>query len=122
MAIIYLLSWWYGQGWLQAFAQIKHRIDFIFDELSLKVLLRTLFEPWKQITSYAPSDATFGDKFRIWFDNLFARLIGFVIRTIMIGLAMLSAFIIFIIGILIAAVWPFIPLLPLVLIYMGFSQ
>ena len=122
MAIIYLLSWWYGQGWLQAFAQIKHRIDFIFDELSLKVLLRTLFEPWKQITSYAPSDATVGDKFRIWFDNLFARVIGFVIRTLTIGLAMFAALIVLILGIIIAIVWPLIPFLPFILIYMSISQ
>lgn len=121
MAIIYLLSWWYGPGWLHSFSQIRHRLVFVIQELSILVLLRTLFEPWKQITSYKSGNASLEEKFRVWFDNIFARVIGFIVRMLTITFGLVALVIVFIVSLILALVWPLVPFLPILLIYLGIS-
>jgi hypothetical protein len=119
MVLLLFFRWWYTAGWLNAFDRIGARIKIIYDDFSLPILIRTLFEPWKQITSYAPDSSSLDLKFRVWFDNLFARIIGFVIRLGVIFFAISVIVFVAIIGLFLALLWPLVPLLMPVLIYFG---
>lgn len=121
MAFFLFFRWWYSAGWLNAFERIGQRVSSVASGLSLVILLRTLFEPWKQITTYAGQDSSLDAKFRAWFDNLFARVIGFIIRMFVLLFAFLAICVVVIFGLLVAFLWPVIPLMPLGLIILGVS-
>lgn len=86
------------------------------------ILLRTLFEPWKQITSYSGPNDSLDVKFHVWFDNLFARSIGFVIRSFVILFGSLAIILVVIFGTVLALLWPLVPFIPLVLIILTVVQ
>lgn len=115
MAFILFIQWWYSQGWLNAFHRVGQRMSIISNDLSLPILVRTLFEPWKQITGYAGSTESLETKFRVWFDNVFARIIGFVIRFFTIIFGTIAALLMGAVGLILAVIWPIIPLSPFIL-------
>lgn len=119
MAISLFFSWWYGAGWKNAFSRIQERVDILSSELSLGILLKTLFEPWKQITSYSGPSAALDDKLRVWLDNVFARAIGFVIRVFVLVFGSLAVVVAYGGGLLLAVLWPLVPLLPFVCIVLA---
>lgn len=119
MSITLFLKWWYGIGWKQEFAKIQKRAVIIAQELSLTILLKTLFQPWKQLVSYVPKDTSLDDKLRVIFDNLFARCFGFVIRSAVILAGILLTVISVILSIALVILWPIIPFLPLAFVYLG---
>lgn len=116
MVITLFINWWYGAGWKNAFARIGQRIDTIAAELSMGILLRTLFEPWKQITSYANASASLESKLRTGFDNVFARVFGFIIRLNVLLFGCVACCLAAIFGIALAIAWPVVPLVPVVFI------
>jgi len=75
---------------------------------SVKQLLRTLLSPWRRIISYP--GASLDERWRAWGDNLFSRVIGFIIRVFVLFAAMLVViFVALLVGLEII-VWPLLPL------------
>lgn len=122
MAIMLFFSWWYGPGWKNSFSRITQRVDAIATELSMGILLKTLFEPWKQITSHSGPNDSIDVKFHAWFDNLFARMIGFVIRSSVLVFGTLSVVVVVLFGTVLALLWPLVPLLPVLLVLLTVMQ
>jgi hypothetical protein len=120
MAFLLFIQWWYGQGWINAFSRVGQRMKIISQELSLPILVKTLFEPWKQIISYAGNGSSLEQKFRAWFDNVFARIIGFIIRLFTIIFGLTATMLVGAFGLILALFWPFVPLLPFVLLIVSF--
>ncbi len=106
-----MLSWWYGRGWLWAMHQIGARLNHIGSVFAVRVLLRTWFAPWKQITS--PS--SFNNFFQAAADNLVSRVIGSWVRGTMLVLASLWAGWVIITGIALIILWPLVPLAVVIL-------
>lgn len=106
MFVVVLLSWWYSQGWLWALQRIGVRLRHIGDVFAVKVLIRTWFSPWKQITS--PS--SFQNFFQAAADNAVSRIIGALVRSTMLFLALLWALFTIITGVIYVIIWPMIPL------------
>jgi hypothetical protein len=121
MVLLLFFRWWYTAGWLNAFDRIAERIKNIYRDFSLPILIRTLFEPWKQITSYAPQGSSVDLKLRVLFDNFFARIIGFIIRVSVITFSVVIMLFVAIVGLLIALFWPLVPFLLPALIVLGVS-
>lgn len=119
MAIMIFFSWWYGPGWKNAFFRITQRVDILAAEFSMGILVATLFEPWKQITSYAGPNAPIDIKFRIFFDNIFARIIGFIVRSAVLLFGAVMCLLLFIFGVILAVCWPLVPFLPIVCIILS---
>lgn len=119
MTFILFFKWWYSKGWVDAFKQINLRSKNIAQEMSLPILFKTLFEPWKQLITSSAKDASLDDKMRILFDNLFARAFGFVIRTGTIIISIILILLVAVLSIVLAILWPVIPFLPLVFVYLG---
>lgn len=108
MLILSFFSWWYSSGWKQVFDNFMPRIRNVANSFSVSQLLRTLFAPWRRIISYP--GASLNDKMRAWGDNLFSRIIGFIVR---LGVLLTAFLTLAVVGLLTAAeliIWPLLPL------------
>ncbi len=105
--------WWYGAGWLGELRREEARLKRVEDHFSFVLLLRTLFQPFRQI------DAGIGRgglsaQFRAWFDRSISRIIGGGARlALLVGGALwwcVSA----LVGALWLLLWPLLPFAVLV--------
>jgi len=110
-------SWWYGEGLAKFWQATGIMTEKIFSFFSIKLLLRTLFDPWKRDAFYV-ENAAIDVRMKIWLNNLISRVIGFVIRlfTIFFGL---TATMLFFAGLF--AIMIFWVLLPLVIVFLIFN-
>lgn len=108
MAIPTLLAWWYTEGWRVISREAGARVVRVSHLFSLPILIRTLWAPWRRITT--TPGAGLDAKVRALGDNMVSRVIGFSVR----GLVLIAAGLILLLvgcyGVLMIAVWPFVPL------------
>jgi hypothetical protein len=119
MVFIIFLKWWYGPGWASAFKSILLRTDTLAKDLSIPILLRTLFEPWKQINLNTGQNASLDLKMHVLAENLFSRFFGFFIRLFVIVFGLLAMLCVTFFGLILALLWPAVPFLPVILIFMA---
>lgn len=122
MSIFLFFQWWYGPGWKNSFARITQRIDVMTSELSMGLLITTLFEPWKQITTHSGPNDSIDVKLHAWFDTFFARMVGFVIRITVLVFGSIATILLVLFGTILALLWPLIPALPLLLVLLTVVQ
>lgn len=113
MLFVSLIKWWYTDGWRQRAKLISVRLDGVIDYFSVDLLLKTLFSPFRQISA-GRVDGPLGDQLRAFADRLVSRLIGAVVRTLilLVGLVAISVYAVG--GLVILVLWLFVPLLPIV--------
>ena len=114
MAIAEMFTWWYLHGWSVFIRKVRDALANITDFFSMSDLLRTLFQPFRQISAEtAASDSSLDIKFHMFIDRLVSRVVGFVTRLIL----LITGTIIILFGGLVSLVlvilWPFIPLAPI---------
>lgn len=107
--LVMIFKWWYGPGWVQAFKNIKIHTIGVSQAFSIPILLKTLFAPWHRMITY-PGRAL-EDKFKAAIDNIVSRMVGFVIRLMVVITATLMILFTAIGYGLLAIAWPFVPLL-----------
>lgn len=88
---------------------IKYRL--VNEALSVGVLLRTFFAPWKQIQS----TTTLQNFIQSTVDNIISRVVGMVVRGLMLLTAFVLYFILTVFAIVSFVAWPIIPLLVIIL-------
>ena len=115
MFIVGLFSWWYGAGWVRCISAVRGGLASIYDYFSLDLLLRTLFSPFRQISAGGVR-GPIGVQLRAMLDNLISRVIGAVVRTLVIIIGIITLLVSCLLGLLRIVAWPFIPLLPIVCI------
>lgn len=87
-------------------------------------LLRSLFAPFKQ-TYAGRVKGSIGVHFRAAVDSLVSRVIGFIVRSILLFAGLICSIFVVVTGLVFMVVWPFIPLLPViafVLMSLGVGQ
>jgi hypothetical protein len=108
MLVAAFFSWWYGPGWAGVAGSFSKRLRSVAETFSVNQLMKTLFAPWRRIITYP--GASLGEKFRAWGDNLFSRIIGFVVRLLVLFAATVVAIVIALLTVVELAVWPLVPL------------
>lgn len=108
MLVLAFFSWWYGRGWGQVAGSFDRRLQSTAQLFSVNQLLRTLFAPWRRIITYP--GASLADKWKAWSDNLFSRMVGFVVRLIVLLAALVSLIVIALLTAMETVVWPLLPL------------
>lgn len=105
------VRWWYGVGWTDQFDSARLYVRKINDFFSVSLLFRSLFQPFRQISAGSVRGGL-DVQLRAWFDRLISRVIGAIVRLFMIlaGLVWLLIVVCWLAAWLV--VWPFIPLLP----------
>ena len=107
------LSWWYGEGWLIQINEVKNRLSRVNDRYSISLLLSTLFSPFRQISA-GNVRGPLGVQLRAWLDRLVSRFIGAGIRSVLIFIGIIAAFLEVLVGVLRLALWPLMPVMPVV--------
>lgn len=74
-------------------------------------LVRTWFSPFKQ-TYVGTVKGSIGVHIRAAVDKLISRVIGFIVRTILLIAGAVCGVIVFVTGLAFVLIWPIIPLLP----------
>ena len=113
MLFISLFKWWYGSGWVQQARALSVRLDGLVDYFSIDLLAKTLFSPFRQ-DGAGRVDGPLSVKMRALLDNLMSRMIGAVIRTVilLIGLISIAVFVVFCAAVLV--VWFVVPVAPII--------
>lgn len=119
MGFVLFFRWWYTAGWTNSFVAVFWRVKMLAAELSMGILLSTLFEPWKQITTYSGPSAALDTKMRVLLDNIFSRVFGFVIRIFVIFIGSILCMAVFVFGVALAVLWPAVPFLPFIYILLA---
>lgn len=106
-------SWWYGAGWRRQGAEITRTMSGLLDTFSITLLLKTLFSPFRQI-SVGSVDGPIGLQIRAFFDRLVSRIIGALIRFVMVmtGSVVIAFFGLW--GMIKIIMWPLLPLFPVI--------
>lgn len=123
MLFISLIQWWYGDGWRQRARKLQTNLEGTIDFFSISLLLKTLFQPFRQISA-GSVDGAIDTKLRAFFDRLVSRLIGAAVRLVIMiaGVVAITAQIVF--GLVMMVLWAIVPALPIigvVLAVMGVS-
>ena len=117
MFLVGIFQWWYGAGWVRHARRSYVGILRTADVFSLALLLKTLFNPFKQISA-GGGGASFPAQFQAFLDRLFSRAVGATIRslTILLGMAVIATRAVWALcSIVLWTILPFVPLIGAVL-------
>lgn len=113
MFIVGLLTWWYTAGWKQLGNNLLQKLAVSEDYFSVEQLLGSLFAPFKQISaSSGASGGTLQMKLQAWFDKQFSRLIGAVVRLLIICIGIVWILLQAAVFLVMFLLWPLLPLAP----------
>ncbi len=94
------LKWHYGTGLFDILRVWGNFLWFVIHTSSFFELLKTLFSPWKRMQEDKPSKGTFDPGYYIGslVINFLMRMVGFLVRLVIIALAIVAFSIIFTFG------------------------
>lgn len=106
-------SWWYGVGWLSLGRKVSGRIVGVLRFFSVGQLAGSLFAPFRQISA-GRVQGPLGVQLRAWGDKQFSRVIGAIVRLMLIACGLLTAIFYVVAGVIMMFFWPLLPVLPLI--------
>ena len=112
MQLVALLSWWYAGGVRRMLGRVRARFAGLLDYFSIDLLVRTLFAPFRQISAGSVA-GPIGVKFRAWADQMISRVIGAIVRMIVIVVGCAAITIQGLLSLVYIVVWLLLPAAPL---------
>ena len=73
-----------------------------------------MFAPFKQISAASSTDGNFQVKLQAWFDKQFSRVVGAIVRIVLILTGTMWMLVQVVVDILILLSWPLLPILPII--------
>ena len=113
MQVWAFIQWWYGAGWVNELNRQAKRLSQVEDYFSFGQLLRTLFQPFKQIDA-APKRGGLEVQFRAWLDRLMSRVVGASARIVLFVIGGVWWLVSAILSIGWLLLWALLPVAPLV--------
>ncbi len=113
LLITSLFRWWYSDGFSERLQITSVRLESMIDYFSFSLLLKTLFSPYRQISA-GNVDGSLEVKMRASLDRLFSRVIGAVIRLIIMTVGAFVAGVLVLYSVVGIIVWGLLPFLPIV--------
>ncbi|NQU99865.1 MAG: hypothetical protein HQ538_03955 [Parcubacteria group bacterium] len=101
--------WWYTKGFLRFLKYLKVLIVILADNFSVKVLIKTFFQPWKRDMS-STKGLSLDRKLKVWGWNLIARAFGMVIKSITFFIFLIIFLILIFVEIILIITWLLYPL------------
>lgn len=117
MLALEFFKWWYGQGWALLIRNMRRRLVMTSNVFSVPILVRTLFAPWRKIITYG--GAGISSQIHTAADNLISRLVGFVVRLLVLFTAGVSLVVVLLLAVLEIVGWPLLPLTVIGLLVKG---
>jgi len=113
MVIFSLFSWWYTTGWLTLVQKCGGRLQGTLKFFSVGQLLGSLFAPFRQISA-GRVQGPLAVQMRALGDRIFSRVIGAVVRLMIIVLGLLVVAVLTIVCVASIVAWPLLPLAPFI--------
>lgn len=113
MVIVGIIGWWYGRGLRLQIERLLGRIMAVYDYFSIDLLLRTLFAPFRQISA-GHVRGPLAVQLRALGDRLFSRLVGAVVRCIMIVVGTAACIVMLVVAVISMVAWLAAPVLPVI--------
>lgn len=113
---VLFFSWWYKGAVDNLLKYIKAAYIYSADLFSVRICLRTLFDPWKR-DALSYEGLNIQQKFNTWTLNLASRLVGLMIKLLTLLGYLLFTVLLTIISVAILLIWIFYPLIIFYLIY-----
>lgn len=113
MQLVALLSWWYSAGVIRMLHTIQTKFAGLLDYFSIDLLVRTLFAPFRQISA-GSVNGPIGLQLRAFLDQLISRLIGGIVRSIVIVIGCIAVLLQAVVSGAFVVLWFTMPLLPIV--------
>lgn len=123
LPVVSFFKWWYGDGIKLRLKATSVRIDGVTDYFSFSLLLKTLFSPFRQISA-GSVDGSLDVKMRAMVDKLFSRVIGAVVRLLIILVGFVALAVVLLFSLASLLVWILLPTAPvagLVLMTIGWT-
>lgn len=112
--MVKVLSWWYLSGWGLFAKKLGARFANLADFFSMSSLIRTLFQPYRQISAgSAAADSSLEMKFHAFTDRLISRCVGFFTRLFLLIIGIIVLILTGVVGLVMIIIWPLIPFLPI---------
>ncbi len=115
------LLWHYTRAWFELFHVWRNLLWFVVHYFSLPQLMRTWVAPWRRITEPRGNTWNLEDLAGYVLIGLLSRVIGFVIRTIVITLGLITLLLTTLGGFAVYAFWTVAPVAIILLIGLGLS-
>lgn len=113
MFLVGIFQWWYGDGLIAQIRRVVFGVLKTADYFSVGLLLRTLFNPFRQISA-GYVDGPLPVKLQAFFDRSFSRMVGAVVRTIVLLFGLVVIFVRIVWALLNVLAWLIIPAMPLI--------
>lgn len=117
--IHHYLLWHYSQAFYELLHLWKNFLWFIINFFSLPQLMKSWFSPWKRIVEERGNKWDLEDLAGYIIVGIVSRIIGFILRTIVISLGLICLLITIIAGIVTYLFWLVAPLAIIVLLGLG---
>jgi hypothetical protein len=114
MMLFAMLTWWYTAGWTALVRTASRRIDGTLEMFSVSLLLGSLFQPFRQISTEGPSGGGLDVQLRAFGDLLFSRIFGMFVRGLFIFVGLFAALFMGLVALVEIVVWPLVPVLPVI--------
>ncbi len=106
-----IFQWWYGEGWLRHLKRSYVGILRMADFFSIGLLLKTLFNPFRQISA-GSAQGPLPVRLRAFADRVFSRCVGAVIRSCAIVIGLIAILLRTVWTCISVVCWTLLPLLP----------
>ena len=98
----------------------KNFLKFGLNYFSIPRLVKTLFSPWRKYAWAYPRGFSFWQYFESLISNLIFRILGAILRSVLIVVGIISELFIIVIGFLVFLGWIILPILLIFGLYHGF--
>ena len=114
MLVISFFGWWYGRGFKNYLAGFVDNLKDLVDFFSIRLLVRNLFAPFRQISAQRSANLPLNARIREWFDLQVSRMVGATVRFAILIAGTIALIIRLAVGLVLTILWP---LMPLLLVY-----
>ncbi len=111
------LSWHFSIAPTRIIRYIRNLAIFCEYFFSIKILLSTLFAPWKRQTFQSKAAFSLSNYFETVVSNLLSRILGSFVRSIVIIIGIISQILILIFGLIFLIIFIFLPIITLPIYY-----
>ena len=111
MLVVSFFQWWYGRGFSEYLASFVDGLRDAADFFSIRLLVRNLFAPFRQISAEKQINLPLNARIHAWFELLISRLVGATVRFMILIAGTVVMILRAGIGLVLGILWPLLPLL-----------
>jgi hypothetical protein len=105
------IKWHYGQGLSEFFGVAGNILWFITNFFSFKLLLKTLFAPWKRLGEHYSGGLDLGAFASALIVNSLMRIVGFVTKIVVLLIGLVSLILVLVFSFFIFFIWILAPVI-----------